>query len=82
MFERDGYLDARTTDIADQAKVAAGTFYSYFTSKEEIFEAVVESVEEDMLHMHVRERVGESDARALICAANDEYLRPTNGTRA
>ncbi len=75
VFERDGYLDARITDIADEAKVASGTFYTYFNSKEEIFAAVVESVEDDMLHMHVRERVGEAEPRALISAANREYLK-------
>jgi AcrR family transcriptional regulator len=67
-------VDARITDIADEAKVASGTFYTYFDSKEEIFAAVVESIEEDMLHMHVRERVGEAEPRALISAANAEYL--------
>ena len=56
MFERDGYLDTRITDIAVQANVAAGR-YRYFIGKEEIFAAVVESVEEDMLHMHIRQRV-------------------------
>jgi AcrR family transcriptional regulator len=75
VFERDGYLDARITDIAAEAKVASGTFYTYFDSKEEIFAAVVESVEEDMLHLHVRERVGGDDASALICAANEDYLK-------
>jgi AcrR family transcriptional regulator len=74
VFERDGYVDARITDIAEDAKVASGTFYTYFDSKEEIFAAVVESIEEDMLHMHIRERVGGADPRALICAANAEYL--------
>ncbi len=75
VFERDGYLDARITDIADEAKVASGTFYTYFNNKEEIFAAVVESVEEDMLHMNIRERLGERDPKALICAANAEYLK-------
>lgn len=75
VFERDGYLDARITDIADEAKVASGTFYTYFNSKEEIFAAVVESVDEDMLHMRVRERVGGDEPRALISAANGDYLK-------
>jgi AcrR family transcriptional regulator len=75
IFERDGYLDARITDIADDAKVASGTFYTYFNSKDEIFAAVVESVEADMLHMRIRERVGDAEPRALIAAANAEYLK-------
>jgi AcrR family transcriptional regulator len=75
VFERDGYLNARITDIAAQANVASGSFYTYFNSKEEIFDAVVESVEEDMLHMHVRERLGDNDPRSLISLANEDYLK-------
>ena len=37
VFERDGYLDTRVADIADEAGVAHGTFYTYFRSKEEVF---------------------------------------------
>ncbi|MBS1887605.1 MAG: TetR/AcrR family transcriptional regulator [Actinobacteria bacterium] len=75
VFERDGYLDARISDIAKEAGVAAGSFYTYFDSKEEAFAAVMETVQEDMLHPHVRERLGEADAATLIDAANREYLR-------
>jgi AcrR family transcriptional regulator len=75
IFERDGFLDARITDITAQADVAQGTFYTYFNDKEEIFAAVVESMEADMLHTHVRGRVTDASPYALICAANEEYLK-------
>lgn len=75
VFERAGFLDARISDISREAGVSAGSFYTYFDSKEEIFAAVVEMVEEDMLHPHVRERVGGDDIRALIDTANREYLQ-------
>ncbi|MFE0106192.1 TetR/AcrR family transcriptional regulator [Streptomyces sp. NPDC059009] len=75
VFERDGYLDARITDISQAAHVASGSFYTYFNSKEEIFQALVEQVQEEMLHPHVRERTGITDPRRLIDAANREYLR-------
>lgn len=75
VFERDGYLDARISDISKEAGVAAGSFYTYFDSKEEIFAAVVEMVQEEMLHPHVRERTGVTDARELVAAANREYLQ-------
>ncbi|MFI6956846.1 TetR/AcrR family transcriptional regulator [Nocardia sp. NPDC050408] len=74
VFERDGFLDARISDISKAAGVASGSFYTYFDSKEEIFAAVVEQVREEMLHPHVRERVGIDDPRELIAAANREYL--------
>ncbi|MFG2883238.1 TetR/AcrR family transcriptional regulator [Streptomyces sp. NPDC048297] len=75
VFERDGYLDARITDISQAAGVASGSFYTYFTNKEEIFAAVVAQVQEEMLHPHLRERTGITDARELIDASNREYLR-------
>ncbi|QES46444.1 TetR family transcriptional regulator [Streptomyces venezuelae] len=75
VFERDGYLDARITDISKAAHVASGSFYTYFNSKEEIFQALVEQVQEEMLHPHLRERTGITDPRKLIDASNREYLR-------
>ncbi|MTE17159.1 TetR/AcrR family transcriptional regulator [Nocardia aurantiaca] len=74
VFERDGYLDAKIADISKTAGMASGSFYTYFDSKEEIFAALVEQVSEEMLHPHVRERSGITDTRALIEAANRDYL--------
>jgi len=42
LFEKQGYLDTNVGDIAARAKVAHGTFYTYFSSKEEIFAEVVD----------------------------------------
>ncbi|MPZ00481.1 MAG: TetR family transcriptional regulator [Actinophytocola sp.] len=44
VFERDGFLDARVVDIATEAGVAHGSFYTYFDSKTEIFRSVVADV--------------------------------------
>jgi len=46
VFEEDGFLDARISDIAERAGVSHGTFYTYFESKEEIFREVAMQVEE------------------------------------
>ena len=46
IFERDGFLDARISDIAKKAKVSYGAFYHYFDSKEQIFREVAEAQEE------------------------------------
>ncbi|WP_231387110.1 TetR/AcrR family transcriptional regulator [Nocardia sp. BMG111209] len=74
VFERDGYLDARISDISKAAGVASGSFYTYFDSKEEVFAEVVEQLREEMLHPHIRQRSGVDDPRLLIEAANREYL--------
>lgn len=46
VFERCGFLDARVSDIAEEAGLSHGSFYHYFDSKEEVFREVVEEVEE------------------------------------
>jgi AcrR family transcriptional regulator len=74
VFERDGFLDARITDITAEAGVAAGTFYTYFTSKEDAFAAVMEEVGEEMLHPRLREIADRDDPVAVIDAANRAYL--------
>jgi AcrR family transcriptional regulator len=44
VFERDGYSGARVADIAAEAGVAHGSFYTYFSSKQEAFLAVMRAV--------------------------------------
>jgi len=46
VFEEDGFLEARITDIADRAGLSHGSFYHYFESKEEVFREVAEAQEE------------------------------------
>ena len=74
VFERDGYLNARLTDITAEANCSTGSFYTYFTNKEEIFAAVMEQAQEEMLHPHVREMTDSDDPTALIEASNRAYL--------
>jgi AcrR family transcriptional regulator len=74
VFERDGFLDARITDITSHAGVATGTFYTYFNGKEEAFAAVMEEVEEEMLHPRLREIADRDDPVAVIEATNRAYL--------
>lgn len=42
VFERDGFLEARITDIAREAGVSHGSYYHYFESKEQLFREVAE----------------------------------------
>ncbi len=46
VFEEDGFLDARVSDIADRAGLSHGSFYHYFGSKEEVFREVAAAVDE------------------------------------
>lgn len=46
VFEQDGYFDARIDDIVTESEVARGTFYTYFKSKAEILEVILDEVSE------------------------------------
>jgi AcrR family transcriptional regulator len=48
VFERDGYFDARVSDIVQKAGVAHGSYYTYFPSKKEVFQAVADAVSEEI----------------------------------
>lgn len=74
VFERDGYLDSRVTDITAEARTATGSFYTYFDSKEDIFATVLAELQDDMLHQHIQELVDNEDPRAVIEASNRAYL--------
>jgi AcrR family transcriptional regulator len=75
VFERDGYLSARVIDITRAAKCSAGTFYTYFSGKDEVFAAVLEVAREDMLHPGMQHVAGDDDPAAVIEASNRAYLR-------
>jgi AcrR family transcriptional regulator len=46
VFERDGLLNARISDITKRAKVSYGAFYHYFDSKEQLFREVAQAQEQ------------------------------------
>jgi len=49
VFERKGFIETRVSDIAKEARVSHGTFYTYFDTKEAIFKEVSHGVIESML---------------------------------
>jgi AcrR family transcriptional regulator len=48
VFERDGFLAARVTDISAAAGVAHGSFYTYFGSKTAVFRALMAETMDDL----------------------------------
>lgn len=72
VFERDGFLHARISDICAAAKTSHGSFYTYFNSKEEIFKEVTDSVELSLLTMEAPS--AGADEMSRIREANRTYL--------
>lgn len=48
IFEENGFLDARISDIAERAGLSHGSFYHYFDSKEQIFREVAAAVDDEL----------------------------------
>jgi AcrR family transcriptional regulator len=74
VFERDGFLDARIADIAAGAGVATGSFYTYFSSKEEIFREVVDELIDALYRQSHVGGIAGSDPVDRIAAANRLYV--------
>jgi AcrR family transcriptional regulator len=77
IFERDGFLEARITDITSAARTATGSFYTYFASKEEVFLAVFEALDHEGLHPPSLAFLSEVEENALgaITERHRAYLR-------
>jgi AcrR family transcriptional regulator len=66
VFARSGYHDCRVGDITQEAGVAHGLLYHYFTSKEEVLEAVFSDAWRDVLEaFHGIEESDESPRERL-----------------
>ncbi len=50
VFGDVGFYEARITEITREAGVAAGTFYLYFQSKEELLRALIQSISHELRH--------------------------------
>ncbi|CCF63906.1 TetR/AcrR family transcriptional regulator [Nocardia cyriacigeorgica] len=74
VFERRGYLDTRLIDITQTANCSSGTFYTYFASKEEIFAAVLEVAQKDMMHPGMPHVPEDDDPAAIVEASNRAYF--------
>lgn len=79
IFEEDGFIEARISDIADRAGLSYGSFYHYFSSKEEIFREVAAFHEHQLGAAVVAETTlvdtaSNSPVAARLAAANRRFL--------
>jgi AcrR family transcriptional regulator len=65
LFLETGYEQTTVADIVREIEVAQGTFYYYFSSKEEILEAIIEK-DITVLEEDVRQIMSREDANAAI----------------
>jgi AcrR family transcriptional regulator len=80
VFARDGFFNAKITDMTGAASLANGTFYTYFSSKEGIFREVARAVLDESLEtIHGHPDNPERDPLKDILWANERYLRYYQG---
>jgi len=81
VFATKGYFAARVDDIVNVARTSHGTFYLYFSNKEELFRALAAEVSDQMQTLAESlgplepGRTGEESLRAWIAAFVDLYRR-------
>lgn len=81
VFARHGYHAARVDDIVKAAKTSHGTFYLYFSSKEDLLAAVVADVAEELAAVSAElgpvtpDRAGAEALRAWLARFVEVYQR-------
>ncbi|WP_134324277.1 TetR/AcrR family transcriptional regulator [Cumulibacter soli] len=75
VFEESGFKDARIADIARKAGASYGSFYTYFASKEEIFQEVVQQVTNEMFNFSRPSGTRADNPVQRIEAANRRYVQ-------
>lgn len=73
VFGSDGFLNARVLDIATEAGLSHGSFYTYFESKEEIFREVIDAVKVDMTRP-VSTATAQEDPYETVLRTNEQYV--------
>lgn len=73
-FRFHGFAGARTTRIAEAAKVSSRTLYNHFPTKEALFEEIVEMIIEETGAISSTPFDPERPVRAQLIAALEDYI--------
>ena len=74
VLEKRGYHETRIADITTAARMAVGSFYTYFDSKESVFEALLIEMENLVYEDPVRTQRDGLTPLQRIRATNEVYL--------
>jgi AcrR family transcriptional regulator len=74
LFARRGYSDVPTEEIVRRAGVTRGALYHHFRDKRDLFQAVVEEIEQEVMQKVAETALAESDPWEQQTAAIGAYL--------
>ena len=76
VFARDGFVNMRMSDVANEADISLGGLYRYFENKEDLFEKVIGDIHDELyVASQPREHHFAEDPYAALLEANRGYLR-------
>ncbi|MCF8570383.1 TetR/AcrR family transcriptional regulator [Gordonia sp. HY002] len=82
VFARNGYVDARMSDVAEEADISMGGLYRYFKNKEDLFAQVIEDLHQRLYDASVaRDHDFRTDPHGALIEANRGYLSLYNENR-
>jgi AcrR family transcriptional regulator len=75
VFSRDGYVEARMSDVAAEAGVSNGALYRYFENKTDVFAALIANIHEEFYEYsgHTTHSLDDEPLEALS-EANRGYM--------
>src|SRR4051794_17020975 len=77
-LERNGYQDVTTRDLLAEAGLSTGTFYNYFPSKEDLYEALAEeALAADVARILDRDTHGVPLGEGLLQFLQQVFANPT-----
>ena len=74
VFEERGYFETRVTDIVERGEVALGSFYRYFTNKDDLLLALLEAVTAELYQSTQGLWDRELDTRTNLQRTTEGYL--------
>ena len=74
LFARRGYSDVATEEIVRRAGVTRGALYHHFRDKRDLFQAVVEEIEQEVMYKVAETALAEGDPWEQQSAAIGAYL--------
>jgi TetR/AcrR family fatty acid metabolism transcriptional regulator len=81
VFASKGYFNSKVADIAGQAKIADGTVYLYFKSKEEILHSIFDRAMEEFISEGKEELAKIDDASAKLRRIAELHLEKMSADR-
>src|SRR5258707_670106 len=74
LFAQSGYADASTDEVVRRAKVTKGALYHHFANKQELYRAVVEDMERQLVALMEAAAAAEPDPTHRLDAVCRAYL--------